>query len=228
MKQCSICGYHRYCSEECRSFASLRHKAECNAQGLMSKVIVEANTPSIAILAEDDALLHLLVALFCHIDVLKRSCQHEELTALFAMTTNRAAFNDEHIQCMMVVTKLLQKVLPSTTSDDVINMICREECNSFGYRDDSNELYAYALIPLASKFNHSCDPNIVKVASGGRFSFLSNRDIKAGSDCFISYAPLDVPVKERHEILSGFMFVCSCYVCEHELEQMHRHSVVKV
>ena len=104
-------------------------------------------------------------------------------------------------------------------------MICREECNSFGYRDSSNELFAYGLLPLASKFNHSCVPNISKRSQGRIHIFQATTPIEKGSECLISYAPLDATVKERQKHLEGFLFQCSCERCV--AEELENRAVIE-
>ncbi len=93
-------------------------------------------------------------------------------------------------------------------------MICREVCNSFGYRDSSGDMFAYAIIPVASKFNHNCRPNVLRQQEGPNFRFVSARAIGEGEEALISYAPPDATPEERRELFSNFLFICTCDLCQ--------------
>lgn len=43
------------------------------------------------------------------------------------------------------------------------------------------------LLPFASRMNHSCDPNVIWLASGDKFVFIVAKPIKAGGQLFVSY-----------------------------------------
>lgn len=43
------------------------------------------------------------------------------------------------------------------------------------------------LLPFASLFNHSCDPNIIWTSSPSKFTFIAAKPIEAGEQLFISY-----------------------------------------
>eukprot|EP00048_Salpingoeca_helianthica_P015596 m.227582 g.227582 ORF g.227582 m.227582 type:complete len:417 (+) comp17252_c0_seq1:526-1776(+) len=138
------------------------------------------------------------------------------LVPLYAMVTNRAHFPPDHVESMRRVAALVARVLPGTDVEEIIDMICREECNSFGYRDSSGELFAYAMLPTASKFNHSCAPNIIKQAHGRTYRFLATCAIPIDTECCISYAPVEDSLRERTAHLQGFLFTCECPRCVSE------------
>lgn len=60
------------------------------------------------------------------------------------------------------VRESVPSLFGSVDLDAFLGLITREECNSFGYWDDGEELYGYGLFPHASFFNHDCAPNTFK------------------------------------------------------------------
>jgi len=114
--------------------------------------------------------------------------------------------------------KIMRSLLPEPvlggSADDFVSMLCREECNSFGFWDDGDEMYAYGLFPSASYFNHSCCPNVCKTTRGRSLFFRAIRDIAAGEELTISYVLLNDSTEMRQAALkSSYLFTCTCPRC---------------
>ncbi|KAG0356997.1 hypothetical protein BG005_004041 [Podila minutissima] len=99
------------------------------------------------------------------------------------------------------------------TPDELLGLVCREECNSFGlysypyapWNNDSNmndsngtvaenpkQGYALGLFTrgFLSSFNHSCSPNVYHVAHKKYLLFYAASDIEAGQELNITYLEL--------------------------------------
>ncbi|KAG0263150.1 hypothetical protein DFQ27_001894 [Actinomortierella ambigua] len=115
------------------------------------------------------------------------------------------------------------------------SMLYKEIANSFGIRDESDELLGFAVFPRACFFNHSCDPNIQKrrdirelpcvVGADGKgttvrrrtMAFYAARRIEEGEECCISYGDISADRAERQARLQEmYFFPCSCARCERE------------
>lgn len=117
--------------------------------------------------------------------------------------------------------ELLSLVTPSTLR--VIKG--REVHNSFGIRsleDEGSEFFGYGVWPSASYFNHSCEPNVLKVRVGRTWVFEAERAVKAGEELQISYlgAPGEEKILGRQErrrrLERTWGFGCVCHRCEVE------------
>jgi len=102
--------------------------------------------------------------------------------------------------------------------------LSRHLSNSFGIWElpispDSENLGS-AMYPSASYFNHSCDPNVMKVRQGRKVSFLTERDVEIEEELCISYGHTEREVEERQMLLRDWWgFTCICPRCRHELGQ---------
>ncbi|KAE8383843.1 hypothetical protein BDV26DRAFT_2221 [Aspergillus bertholletiae] len=137
-------------------------------------------------------------------------------------------------------TMLVKKYLGSSpslphgmTANEVLNLICQEEANSFGlypretgtfplpeHAVDRGEQFGAGVYPTAALANHSCSPNIIhKPDNQSRMVFVASKDIAAGEECCISYFDLTkkVDLQARRDHLQGsFRFVCKCDRCVSE------------
>jgi hypothetical protein len=95
----------------------------------------------------------------------------------------------------------------------------QEENNSFGLFDASNDcddLYCFgrAVYARASRFNHSCTPNVTRVRSGRSMVFVTARPICAGEELCITYTSLGLPKQQRHlSLQADYGFDCQCPRC---------------
>ncbi|KAG0044974.1 hypothetical protein BGZ83_009750 [Gryganskiella cystojenkinii] len=96
-------------------------------------------------------------------------------------------------------------------------MLYREVANSFGIRDSSDELLAFAIFPLASYFNHSCRPNVEKRRVGRHFEYWTTVPIEQDEECCISYGDIGPGRIERQKRLEdAYFFHCNCVRCVEE------------
>ena len=101
-------------------------------------------------------------------------------------------------------------------------LLSRHLNNSFGIWElpvgPESENLGTAMYPAASYFNHSCEPNVIKVRQGRTVRFVTCRDIKYGEELCISYGQLDQKIDERQLVLRQWWgFDCDCMRCKREL-----------
>ncbi|KAF9532763.1 hypothetical protein CPB83DRAFT_880434 [Crepidotus variabilis] len=86
-----------------------------------------------------------------------------------------------------------------------------------GDDDDPDSVFNHysAMGELASRINHSCQPNIKQEFDCASFSlqFYANRDLKAGEQLFYSYCYINTGVAERRAELAPHGVVCKCSSC---------------
>ncbi|KAF9581506.1 hypothetical protein BGW38_001451 [Lunasporangiospora selenospora] len=113
-------------------------------------------------------------------------------------------------------------------------ILFREVANSFGIRDEADELLGFAVFPRACFFNHSCRSNIEKRLNrlgtchplqqqkGGmeaprQMEYWSRQVIEEGEECCISYGDMTPGRAERQERLEEeYFFRCCCPRCVEE------------
>ena len=100
--------------------------------------------------------------------------------------------------------------------------LSRHLSNSFGIWElpitpDSENLGS-AMYPSASYFNHSCEPNVLKIRQGRTVQFVASRDVSKGEELCISYGHTEREVTERRQMLRDWWgFQCDCIRCKREL-----------
>lgn len=125
------------------------------------------------------------------------------------------------------ITPFLKHSLPpefeSLVDSTAYSFLSRHLSNSFGIWElpispDSENLGS-AMYPSASYFNHSCDPNVVKIRQGRTVLFVTSKDVKPEEELCISYGHTERLVLERRQVLRDWWgFTCNCSRCIHELE----------
>lgn len=103
-------------------------------------------------------------------------------------------------------------------SESIFTSVCAGlQCNGFGVYDPSDRCAAVGFYPLASYFNHSCDPNLCRVMVGNEMRFYALRAIGEGEPLCISYIDVtDAAADRRRELLQGYRFYCRCPRCAGE------------
>ena len=111
--------------------------------------------------------------------------------------------------------------------EELMHWVSRIESNGFGLWSSGKNITCMgrALFPLASYFNHSCDPNCTCEQSGDVLKVFTNCDIHAGiflgqrltcigEELTISYIDTNLPFQARQAKLSeDYFFKCGCTRC---------------
>lgn len=69
------------------------------------------------------------------------------------------------------------------------------------------------IFPRIAKLNHDCRPNAASVSVGGRRVIWAGRDIAAGEEVTVTYAPLTESTEARRARLAQWGFTCDCRAC---------------
>ncbi|ORZ18706.1 hypothetical protein BCR42DRAFT_411443 [Absidia repens] len=83
--------------------------------------------------------------------------------------------------------------------------------------DVKMDTVATSIYILASKFNHSCQPNVLALFIGTQLQLRAIRPILPGQPLYISYGPLaaNSPLLKRQEqLLEHYFFECHCQACQ--------------
>lgn len=110
------------------------------------------------------------------------------------------------------------------TTDIVRSLIGKNLSNAFGIwsnttaKDEDKEFLGFSVYPSASFFNHSCDPNIIKIRVRNDMRFETLRDIAIGEELCINYGNFqNEDVEKRQLELQEWFFDCGCTKCQLEL-----------
>lgn len=131
-----------------------------------------------------------------------------------------------------LVSALPTALLPHITGEKCLTLVTQDSHNSFGIRsldDNGSEMFGYGVWPLASYFNHSCEPSVRKRRVGRGWEFWAAHDVEVGEELCISYMggeEQDLNLGERRrrsEEIWGF--VCACLKCTREEEELEGTTV---
>lgn len=124
----------------------------------------------------------------------------------------------------------LPSELTSLVESTAFAFLSRHLSNSFGIWEtpitpDSENLGS-AMYPSASYFNHSCEPNMLKIRQGRTLRFVTSRDIQKGDELCINYGDTNRNLGERRQMLKDWWgFHCDCIRCRREL--LHDNAILE-
>lgn len=77
------------------------------------------------------------------------------------------------------------------------------------------ETFGSGFCLFGSMFNHSCDPNLNRVAIDNKVVFFTNRPIKSSEQLFINYSASFAlsPLYMRKKTFEQYSFECDCQAC---------------
>ncbi|KAJ8129079.1 hypothetical protein O1611_g4552 [Lasiodiplodia mahajangana] len=96
-----------------------------------------------------------------------------------------------------------------------LHLMLALENNCFEMDSERRSGERAGLFIQASRFNHSCDPNVHYTTSAERRRWVgrATRDIRLGEELTISYLPLYHPTEERQASTMDWGFKCLCDRC---------------
>lgn len=138
----------------------------------------------------------------------------------YPQTVAYPPYLEAHIKTCEFLYRHLQTPLKKLlTPNFVRDTTGREAGNAFGIWETplnlESECFGTSIRPLASYFNHQCQPTVKKERVGRSMVFTTIEDIPAGQELFISYGMMEtLSFEERSEILrTQWHFDCSCTKC---------------
>lgn len=150
-------------------------------------------------------------------------------TDLLSLCTNLDLFPPALVELLGREARMILEALRSSadggagyewlTERDLVALMARQECNSFGiWSMPPNRLsYAVGVYPRSSFFNHSCKPNMIKHVQRDtlKHSFFTIEDVKAGTElCFAYVNPCEPRAVRQAHIRALYYFDCSCPRCD--------------
>mmetsp|Transcript_16718 Transcript_16718/g.31706 ORF Transcript_16718/g.31706 Transcript_16718/m.31706 type:complete len:187 (-) Transcript_16718:142-702(-) len=102
--------------------------------------------------------------------------------------------------------------------ESLLHLLSVLVCNGFGLWDPNknDRPVGRAIIPDASFFNHSCDPNVTPEWKDGCVVFKTKREVKCDTELCIAYINVDsrTCTKSRQfELQETYHFMCRCNRC---------------
>ncbi|CAO3581439.1 unnamed protein product [Absidia cylindrospora] len=118
-------------------------------------------------------------------------------------------------------TRLAEKALTrpyltgcGLTTEQLVQYLCRFQCNNFGVHDDHLFTIGEGTYPVASLFNHSCRPNAVVMYDGALLSVVAIEPITPDQEITIAYVDAAHDRSNRQSsLLSKYFFDCRCVRC---------------
>ena len=104
-----------------------------------------------------------------------------------------------------------QTYLPQLTKAEMILYYMKLKRNMFTFHNSPGICF------IATRMNHSCDPNISYTTVGDYLQFKTLKPIHKNDELFDSYIDYRLPKKERQEmLLKRYGFHCKCTKCMNE------------
>ncbi|TLD29828.1 hypothetical protein E2P81_ATG06122 [Venturia nashicola] len=85
---------------------------------------------------------------------------------------------------------------------------------------NTNVFHSGEVYNQASRFNHSCCPNLNHIVRGGKRLFYARRDIRDDEELTISYIDESFSLEKRKLQLLQWLFDCQCVACDGSLESI--------
>jgi hypothetical protein len=145
------------------------------------------------------------------------------LLALAADSTPYHSIDDLHTftrTYLHLLAVLPAALLPLVTPETLLVLSLRDSHNAFGIRsleDDGSEFFGYGCWPAASYFNHSCEPNVLKMRVGRAWEFRAGREVRSGGELCITYLSGEERKWSREKrvgtLKKNWGFECACERC---------------
>ncbi len=201
---CVGCDSAHYCSVACLAADADSHVLECGMLWQYGRLREEWTE-----MGEDDETF-----LLCLLSLLVRG---ENLAGLASIDAPDESLPVLHAVAACVLEAAgMGRLLPSLPK---WTLLCqREQINSFGLFDTAAEAalhcFGRGVFVAASRFNHSCAPNVSRLRDGRRIVFVANRVVEAGEELTIAYVSLGMGrAQRRAALLADYRFVCECDRC---------------
>ncbi|TKX23828.1 SET domain-containing protein 6 [Elsinoe australis] len=206
LNYCSGCRRAKYCSRQCQSQSWKRsHKYEC-------RISKSRNPPPLPSLVR--CMIQLIIM------VKNETISEEEKRDIDRLTGNAPHLEPSDTlpvgSAIMSVYDLVRcdPKCADVTIEEVNKSLNMVMTNSFSLVHECLDPLGFALDPLISTANHSCDPNAVVIFNTARPSIRSIRPIAQDEEICWSYIDANEVRKVRQQQLSNrYRFQCRCPKC---------------
>jgi len=211
---CPLCSRVFYCSSTCQHNAEDKHTLECPAFKQLDTTLFDGYTFSIIKL-----IIRLLNYRAQEIKE-NNSVSSDKVTFkhVSKLVSNTSQFPLEKVDVRnKAIDYILSVISPeiAVSKDEITELWCKEECNSFGLWRPRGE--GLGLYPMASFFNHSCLPNVLRIEEGSTLVFKAITDVPANAELCLSYINPDHNYQDRQaQLKEEYYFACDCARCEQE------------
>lgn len=129
---------------------------------------------------------------------------------------------------LMLKTKDLEDFFLNTLLHFV--QVASVNTHALGFSNVGPTVFGGGLFALCSLVNHSCAPNVVRIADGITNVVVVRRVIKAGEQLFDSYGPpfCLADIKQRQAKLKiHYNFDCQCQACIHDYPLLRKLATTR-
>lgn len=125
--------------------------------------------------------------------------------------------------------RLVQSITKNPKHQKFIDRFLRKQMeititNSFGI-SPRGHFIGSGVFPLSSLLNHSCAPNLTRIAVDNKLAFVVTRPIEKNAQLFISYRESffrTEKAERQKEVLESYRFVCKCEACSNDYQVIDR------
>lgn len=231
-----------FCSKECMTAADCFHSLECQSEHV--RVDDENDIFEVSRRMFFEALgifgkiakLQQFVEEFCEpktifdFDLAAMDAKQKQKALLRVVNSLQQNKLPEKMQPQMDKNvQLVQSITKNPKHRKFIDSFLRKQMeiaitNSFAI-SRKGECIGSAVFPLCSLLNHSCAPNLVRIAVDNKLAFVVSRPIEKNAQLFISYREnffRTEKAERQKEILESYRFACKCEACSNDYEVIDR------
>lgn len=231
-----------FCSRECMAAANCFHGLECRSEHVKKD---EEND----IYEVSRRMFFEALGIFGKIEKLQKFVEeNSEAKTIFDFDFSSMDGKQKQRNILQVVNSLQQNKLPEKMQPEMdknvklvqsitqnpkhkkfIDSFLRKQLeiaitNSFGI-SRKDDCIGSAVFPLCSLLNHSCAPNLVRIAVDNKLAFVVSRPIEKNAQLFISYRDnffRTEKAERQKEILASYRFACKCEACSNDYDVIDR------
>ncbi|TGZ59745.1 hypothetical protein CRM22_008920 [Opisthorchis felineus] len=196
---CAACGVMHYCNRHCQRTMWPIHKAECKQYGAVKHIpTAQVRLLLRMILLKDSKSGAFFTSLMSHSDDFRKDMR----------------FLTEFSTVLQTISQFFCQRLPVPESS-IFDLYCQLKINSFMITDSSGVPIGPGIFRRASRFDHSCHPNLEYIFQGKNLICLPVLPISTPEEARINYVdPLATREQRRKELLGRYFFYCECPLCQ--------------
>jgi hypothetical protein len=222
---CNKCQQVWYCCDTCQKEAASQHEIECSLFKCFGSCDLSDSSNT------NKTVLKLLLRIVSHqiaekCKGEKDCCSYPRFEDMSILLSNREHFSKEDLNQISYFWRKADEIMKSDSKSqydwnkwwpkekEFTEMACQIYCNCIGFRYNP---CGRGLWIASSFLNHSCNPNLMLLDSGGsQIKYVATDNIKPGTDLTISYVNITSYQERRSKLSRCYYFDCSCDLCSQE------------